>query len=55
METHSTCVTGVFDNEMRYPELHKKHINKNEQTSNPLTVTDNEESLHAFVTSSLLG
>ena len=55
MGTHSTCVTGVFDNEMRYPELRKKHINKNEQTSNPLTVTYNEESLHAFVTASLLG
>ena len=25
MGKHSICVTGVCDNDMRYPEQHKKH------------------------------
>ena len=25
MRKHSGCVIGICDNDMRYPELHKKH------------------------------
>ena len=27
MGKHSTCVVGICDNDMQYPELHKKHSN----------------------------
>ena len=27
MRKHSRCVNGISDNDMRYPELHKKHSN----------------------------
>ena len=26
MGKHSRCVIGIWDNDMRYPELHKKRI-----------------------------
>ena len=41
LEKHSSCEIDVCDNEMRYPKLHKKHSNEDEQTSNPLAITDN--------------
>ena len=27
MGKHSRCVTGICDNDMQYPEIHKKHSN----------------------------
>ena len=30
MGKHSRCVTGICDNDIRYPELHKKHSNVDE-------------------------
>ena len=30
MGTQSRCVIGICDNEMRHPELHKKHCNADE-------------------------
>ena len=27
MGKHSRCITGICDNDMRYPELHKNHSN----------------------------
>ena len=27
MDKHSRCVTGICENDMQYPELHKKHRN----------------------------
>ena len=27
METHSRCVIDICDNDMQYPDLHKKHSN----------------------------
>ena len=38
MGKHSRCAIGVYENDMWYPELHKKHNNVDEQTSNPLIV-----------------
>ena len=43
MGKHSRCVFGVCDNNMRYPQLHKKHSNMDEETSNSAysCLTDN--------------
>ena len=30
MGKHSRCVIGICDNDIRYPELHKKHSNVDE-------------------------
>ena len=38
MWKHSRCVIGVCGNDMRYPELHNKHINVDGQASNPSIV-----------------
>ena len=27
MGKHSRCFSDIYDNDMRYPELHKKHSN----------------------------
>ena len=36
MGKYSRCVIIVCDDDMRNPELHKKHSNVDGQTSNPL-------------------
>ena len=30
MRKYSRCVTGICDNDMKYPETHKKHSNEDE-------------------------
>ena len=73
MGKHCRCVTGICDNDMQYPEIHKKHSNLDGDIIMHKLPEDGavkaawinailkgrkqviQESLHTFVTVSLLG
>ena len=67
MRKYSRCVTGICDNDMQYPETHKKHSNVDEDMQkipkdgvvrvNTILKSRKQviqESLHTLVIASLL-